>query len=611
MPIYEDGSYQCLPGAALIAKVLAGRCQMHYTRATVGQGAIPEGVSPKSLTEPPGYVMDAKIAAITNPVDGECQVTVQIHSADVDTGFYATGIMLYAEDPDLGEVPYTYLKLEDGMEWIRPASSAVGKLATFDLIVAVGAVDAVSAGIVPDAVATYEAIKRLVEEHDASDTAHNRLILRMKAMEVTVNGSVTIIQEGDPTIETEGTKGQHYINLKTGTEWECSGIKDGEYIWGLVDYSSESYKSMRDILKEAAETAKQAKDVADGAAQAIAAVQNTISVIPSQSGNLTYNKELQKPSWNNLALEMMDITYGDPNDPEARIEAADFQGETDAGTYKAYVTPKPDFTWGDKSRDEKEIPWVIQRATIATVPSASGSRSYTGEAQAPVWQNFNPEQLTKTETPQVDAGTHSTGFTPKPNYQWSGGDTSTRTVDWVISQAANTFAISPSGAQSVDVGDTVVIQVTSNSNAQIAATADNPASVEVTVDQANKRVTIKGASQGSANVTITSAGSTNYADASAVIGVNVSRKTLHQSFRQSVPLHRGQQADYRHHRQRRCRVRQLQHPRRGHGFGQREERVHLRRVCGQRGHHHLRGRNHEIQRGQPDREYQRGQAHGG
>ncbi len=371
-----------------------------------------------------------------------------------------------------------------------------------------------------DPEAHKEVLAELIKTHNADLEAHAPLTARIRAMELTLNGKETILApEGDPTVETVGAKGQHYINLKAGTEWECSGVKDGEYIWGLVDYDSQNFKSMRDILNAAAETAKQAKDVADGAAKAIAAVQNTISVIPSQSGSLTYNKERQKPSWNNLALEMMDITYG-----EDRTPAADFQGETDAGTYKAYVTPKEKYTWGDKSRDEKEIPWTIQRATIPTVPSVSGPLPYTGEAQAPVWQNFNPEQLTKTETPQADAGTHSTGFTPKPNYQWSGGDTSTRTVEWVISKAANTFAISPSGTQSVDVGDTMVIQVTSNSDAQITATADNPASVEVTVDSANKRVTIRGTSAGSANVTISSKGSTNYADASAVVGVNVSRK---------------------------------------------------------------------------------------
>ena len=360
-----------------------------------------------------------------------------------------------------------------------------------------------------------------IGDHDAAPDAHPVLAARVRAAELALNGKETILSlEDDPTAETVGAKGQHYINLKSGKEWECTDIKDGKYIWGLVDYDNESYKSMRAILAEASATAAQAKEVADGAAKAIAAVQNTISVVPSQSGSLIFNGSAQLPSWNNLALEMMTITYGD-----AKTPAEDYQGETDAGTYKAYVKPKEGFTWGDKSADEKEILWTIQRATIATVPSVSGPLPYTGEAQLPTWLNYNPAQMTKEETAQTDAGEHSTSFTPTKNYQWSGGDTSATVVKWAIEKAANTFSVAPSGAQSVDVGDTVVIQVTSNSDAQIAATADNPASVEVTVDQANKRVTIKGASQGSANVTITSAGSTNYADASAVIGVNVSRKT--------------------------------------------------------------------------------------
>jgi len=162
MAIFEDGSYSSAPGIALIAKVLAGRCQMHYTRAAVGKGEIPEGESPKTMREPAEYVMDAKISAITNPVDGECQVTVQINSSDVEQGFYATGILLYAADPDEGEVPYTYLVLENGPEWIRPASSAVGKLATFDLIAAVGEVDRVTATIDPNSIVTRSVVEQLI-----------------------------------------------------------------------------------------------------------------------------------------------------------------------------------------------------------------------------------------------------------------------------------------------------------------------------------------------------------------------------------------------------------------------------------------------------------------
>lgn len=162
MANFEDGSYSCLPGVALIGKVLAGRCKMHYSRVAVGKGYIPEGVSPKEITEPPEYVMDAMIAAVTNPVNGECQVTVQINSSDVEHGFYCTGVLLYADDPDDGEVPYTYLRLEDGPEWIRPSTSIVGKLATFDLIAAVGDVDTVTATIDPQSIVTRAVVEQLI-----------------------------------------------------------------------------------------------------------------------------------------------------------------------------------------------------------------------------------------------------------------------------------------------------------------------------------------------------------------------------------------------------------------------------------------------------------------
>ncbi len=164
MSNFEDGSYSSVPGTTLIAKVLAGRGTIKYTRAAVGKGKIPEGETPKTMTTPAEYVMDAQIASVTNPVDGECQVTVQINSANVKNGFYATGIILYAEDPDEGEIPYTYLVLENGPEWIRPSSSVVGKIATFDLIAAVGGIDKVTAVVDPSAMVTRAEAQRLIND---------------------------------------------------------------------------------------------------------------------------------------------------------------------------------------------------------------------------------------------------------------------------------------------------------------------------------------------------------------------------------------------------------------------------------------------------------------
>lgn len=172
MSKFEDGSYGSLTGVSLIGKVLAGRCSMKYTRAAAGSGQIPEDMTPKTMTGPAGYVMDAMIAAVTNPVDGECQVTVQIKSDNVESGFYLTNIVLFAEDPDEGEVPFTYLSLENEPEWIRPASSIVGKLATFDLIAAVGDVDAVSAVIDPEAIATVARVQQMIADHNSDPNAH-------------------------------------------------------------------------------------------------------------------------------------------------------------------------------------------------------------------------------------------------------------------------------------------------------------------------------------------------------------------------------------------------------------------------------------------------------
>ena len=177
---FADGCYSCAPGIALIAKVLAGQCSMVYTRAAIGSGEIPDGKTPGTMKEPAGYVMDGMISAITNPVDGECQVTVQVSSSKVSEGFFARSILLYAQDPDDGDVPYTYLVLENEPEWIRPSSAIVGKLATFDLIAAVGAVDTVKAAIDPESLVTAKDLAR----HNADTEAHPSL--RPVTVEITV-----------------------------------------------------------------------------------------------------------------------------------------------------------------------------------------------------------------------------------------------------------------------------------------------------------------------------------------------------------------------------------------------------------------------------------------
>ena len=102
----------------------------------------------------------------------------------------------------------------------------------------------VSAAGIVTAAYLREVLERTIAAHNADPGAHNSLAARMLAIETALNGSGTIIQAGDPTVETVGQKGQHYINPETGAEFECVEVNEDGYIWNPV----EDGKSVRDLL---------------------------------------------------------------------------------------------------------------------------------------------------------------------------------------------------------------------------------------------------------------------------------------------------------------------------------------------------------------------------
>lgn len=150
---YADGSYLTHKGTALVAKLLASKGSLLFTRVTVGDGTVPDGLTPEDMTDLAHYVKDGMIAAIENPSNGEASILVQVISTGLEVGFSATEIMLWAEDPDEGEIAYTYFSLAQHPEWIRPEGDPVQKLASFTLITVVDSVALVNVVIHPDAFA--------------------------------------------------------------------------------------------------------------------------------------------------------------------------------------------------------------------------------------------------------------------------------------------------------------------------------------------------------------------------------------------------------------------------------------------------------------------------
>lgn len=508
MSLFTDGCYQCAPAEALIAKVLAGRCTMHYTKVAVGSGSIPEGSSPATMTEPAGYVMDAKLSGVTNPVDGECQVTAQITSDDVAEDFSATGVLLYAQDPDLGDVPYTYLVLESAPEPIKSAVSTVGKIAIFELVAAVGAVDNVTADIDLKTLVTAEKVAEMIASHNADKKAHPDIrkiaqdaLDQVEALTHTISAipsqSGSLTYTGSP--QSPSWNGYDPATLTLGGTTQ--GTDAGTYTATFTPKDDYQW----------ADGTKEAKSVQWSIGRA------NIASVPTQTGSLTYTGNPQSPTWS--GYEASKMTLGG------------ITSNTGAGSYAATFTPKANYQWTDGSTAAKEAVWTIGRATISTLPSQSGALTYTGSAQSPSWSNYDAAKLTiGGATSGTNAGSYAATFTQTSNYQWDGGGVGPKSVNWSIGKAAGSLTLNRSSLTLNNATRSGTITVTRPGDGVISAQSDKPGIASVSVS--GSTITVTAVAYGSATVTVTVAAGTNHTAPSSktcAITVNLFNSTLNSN----------------------------------------------------------------------------------
>ena len=165
---------------------------------------------------------------------------------------------------------------------------------------------------------------------------------------------------------------------------------------------------------------------------------------------------------------------------------------------------------------------TVNRKTISTVPSQSGSLPYNGGSQSPTWNNYNTAQLTiGGTTTGTNAGSYTATFTPKSNYRWSDGSTTPKSVSWSIGKAAGSLSISPTSMTLDTTTKSKTITVTRSGDGTISAVSGNTAAATVSVS--GNTVTVTGKANGSATITISVAAGTNYtAPANKTCAVTVS-----------------------------------------------------------------------------------------
>lgn len=214
---------------------------------------------------------------------------------------------------------------------------------------------------------------------------------------------------------------------------------------------------------------------------------------PSVKTPLAYTGQAQVPEWLNYDAGQL-----------TKTETA----QTDAGDYQSSFAPTANFQWSDGSTATKTIPWSIAKAVL-TVPTQSGTLTYTGSSQSPTLSGYDSGKMTLGgDTSGTNAGGYSATVAPKENFQWPDGSTNAKSVPWSIQKAPGSLSISPTSATLEGVGEVQVIAVTRAGDGTISATSSSTG--VATAQVSGNNVVVTGVAPGSTTITVKVAEGNNH-----------------------------------------------------------------------------------------------------
>ena len=146
---------------------------------------------------------------------------------------------------------------------------------------------------------------------------------------------------------------------------------------------------------------------------------NAIEVaVPTQTNVPSYDGGSKSPTWTGYDSVKMALS-----------------GTTDgvnAGTYTAKFTLVYGYLFPNGT-SEATADWVIDRATIAALPTQSNVLAADGTPKSPTWDGYVVGQLTiGGDRFGTNAGDYTAEFTPTDNYKWWDGSTGMKTATWTI-----------------------------------------------------------------------------------------------------------------------------------------------------------------------------------
>ena len=483
-------------GNQLLAKMVAGQT-LKLSGVFMDLGTVEDKETARQLIAPlePGPAGTSTVPTVKGNQVG---MIVQFRS-DLDGGLkedkWIGGFGVYAEDPDTGDpVMIYYASLGHQRQPIAAyVEGTAPDVRNFPISIRV------TSGV--DATLTYPA--------GAWMTAEDVLLYFNETIKPELEAALAGLIEAHNTDENAHPDLAAAVAeaLRIAREaLEAAQAADGKADSALAA----ALKALEDA-EAAMAAARAAQEAAETAQKAITDLTSTIDAVPSQSGVLTFTGAEQAPVWNNY-------------NPAALVMTGETTG-TNAGTYTATFTPVEGYKWRDGTTDAKSVTWTIGRAIIMGIPAQSGSLTYNGSAQSPVWSGHDAAKLTIGGTTSgTNAGSYNATFTPVSNYQWSDGSTAAKTVAWSIGKAAGSSSLNKSSLALSTGTMSGTISVTRAGNGAVSASSSNTNVATVSVSGTTVTVTAK--AKGTATITVKVAEGTNHtAPANRTCSVSVTLPT--------------------------------------------------------------------------------------
>ena len=322
------------------------------------------------------------------------------------------------------------------------------------------------------------------------------------------------------------TDGVVVLDSKTRNKYQNSYFCDSELSDGVTYYYKFYSYTTRGTYTDATENEFSAKPEAIqvGNVSAISAVNNgngKLAIKWTDPAEHIVSDGVTLTSWKSTKVVYKTGSY--PTSPDDGILAINsttrnayatnpliVSGLTDGTTY--YFSFFPISTDGAiNSNTANRITGVSNRFTISTVPSQSGTLTYTGNALSPTWSGYDSNIMTiGGVTSGINAGTYTAIFTPKDDYKWNDGSFVAKSVEWKIDKASGSLSVNPTSLTLNNGNLTGVISVTRSGDGSITAESSNTNIAIVSVSGTNITVSHVGKAHGTATVTVKVAAGTNH-----------------------------------------------------------------------------------------------------